>query len=82
VNLVTIEASLDNGVVTNTLHTKDEPGTWDMPEFEVWAFFRSVANGDLLDIDSLSGRFAGTAVGLHIVTVMMFLFLDPRKAHK
>ena len=50
-----------------------------MPEYEVWAFFRSVANGDLLDIDSLSSRFAGTAVGLHIVTVMMFLFFDPRK---
>lgn len=80
VNLVTIETSNDNGVITITLHTKAEPATWELPEFEVWAFFRSVANGDLLDLDSLSHRFAGTEVGLHIVTVLMFLFLDPRKA--
>lgn len=81
--LVSVESAMDDtGHVTHTFHTKDEPGTWDLQEFELWAFFRSVANGELLDLASLVKRYAGTEIGLNIVATMMFLFFDPKGDRK
>ena len=77
--LVSVESAMDDtGHVTHTFHTKDDPGTWDIHEFELWAFFRSVANGELLDLASLAKRYRASEVALNIVATMMFLFFDPK----
>lgn len=77
--LVSVESAMDEtGHVTHTLHSKDEPATWSMDEFELWAFFRTIANGDLLDLASLAKRYRASEVALNIVATMMFLFFDPK----
>ncbi len=81
--LVSVESAMDEtGHVTHTMHSKDEPAVWDMAEFELWAFFRSIAERDLLDLDGLVKRYAGTEIGLNIVATMMFLFFAPKEGRK
>jgi hypothetical protein len=81
--LVSVESAMDEtGHVTHTMHSKDEPAVWDMAEFELWAFFRSIVERDLLDLDGLVKRYAGTEIGLNIVATMMFLFFAPKEGHK